>query len=129
MFDFMLITKSLSDQNRIRILYILQGRALCVQQVVSLLNLSPSTVSKHISILEQARLVESVRNGKWVFYTVASKDVNPLVENVLHLVNKGMGNSKQAKVDLVSIKEIEKKYCKVHGVSHCDVSNNIIMKG
>jgi ArsR family transcriptional regulator len=44
---------------------------LCVCQVIELLDLAPSTVSKHMSILKQARLVESTKNGKWVYYRLA----------------------------------------------------------
>lgn len=118
MFDFMNVTKALSDENRVRIINALNGRALCVAQIVSLLKLAPSTVSKHISVLQQARLVDSVRNGKWVIYNLVSAEENPLIEDVISLVSKGTGKTKQISIDEDNIKKIEKEYCLVHGEKH-----------
>lgn len=70
--DFLAITKALSDENRVRVLMALSAGELCVCQIIELLNLAPSTVSKHMSILKQARLAESTKNGKWVYYRAAS---------------------------------------------------------
>lgn len=61
--DFMSVIKALADENRARILLALGGRELCVCQIVELLGLAPSTVSKHMSILKQARLVDGRKQG------------------------------------------------------------------
>ena len=63
MFTYMAITRALSDQNRVRMLLALNGRELCVCQIIELLGLAPSTVSKHMSILANARLVEGRQGG------------------------------------------------------------------
>jgi len=70
--DFLSITKTLSDENRVRVLMALSHGELCVCQIIELLKLAPSTVSKHMSILKQARLVESYKNAKWVYYRLAA---------------------------------------------------------
>jgi ArsR family transcriptional regulator len=41
---------------------------LCVCQLIKMLGLAPSTVSKHMSILRQARLVQARKEGKWMYY-------------------------------------------------------------
>ena len=56
--DLMAVTKALADESRVRILLALKPGKLCVCQIVELLQLAPSTVSKHMSILKHARLVE-----------------------------------------------------------------------
>lgn len=66
MFNFINITKALAEENRVRILLALEGRELCVCQIFELLDLAPSTVSKHLSILRQARLVEGRKEGRWM---------------------------------------------------------------
>ena len=63
--ELLAITKALADENRLRIVAALQGRELCLCQIVELLGLATSTVSKHMSILQQARLVESRKQGRW----------------------------------------------------------------
>ena len=52
--DFMAITKALADENRVRILLALRQGESCVCQIVELLGLATSTISKHMSILKQA---------------------------------------------------------------------------
>jgi DNA-binding transcriptional ArsR family regulator len=70
----MAVTKALADENRVRILLALQAGELCVCQIVEMLQLAPSTVSKHVSILKQARLLESRKEGRWMFYRLANED-------------------------------------------------------
>jgi DNA-binding transcriptional ArsR family regulator len=69
MFDFMNITKALADENRIRILMALSGiEELCVCQLIDMLQLAPSTVSKHLFILRNARLILGRKEGRWMYY-------------------------------------------------------------
>jgi ArsR family transcriptional regulator, arsenate/arsenite/antimonite-responsive transcriptional repressor len=67
------IAKALSDPSRVRILLVLKGRELCVCQLVELLELAASTVSKHMAVLRQAYLVENRKNGRWTHYRRSSK--------------------------------------------------------
>ncbi len=72
--QFMAMAKALSDENRVRVLLAIRGRELCVCQIIELLGLAPSTVSKHMSILRQARLVEGRKEGRWMYYRLADED-------------------------------------------------------
>ncbi|MDD2772966.1 MAG: metalloregulator ArsR/SmtB family transcription factor [Elusimicrobiales bacterium] len=65
--------KALADENRLRIALMLKGRELCVCQITAALKLAPSTVSKHISLLEQAGLVETRKKGRWVHCRLPDK--------------------------------------------------------
>ncbi|MCE9615873.1 MAG: metalloregulator ArsR/SmtB family transcription factor [Lentisphaerae bacterium] len=64
----MRVTKALSDRQRVRILMMLRPGELCVCQIVEVLALAPSTVSKHLSILSGAGLVDSRKDGRWAYY-------------------------------------------------------------
>lgn len=77
------IVKALADENRVRALLALRQRELCVCQIIELLGLAPSTVSKHMTILKQARLVESRKNGRWNYYRLADEDVPVEVREAL----------------------------------------------
>lgn len=72
--EILAIAKALGDESRLRALCALRGRELCVCQITELLELAPSTVSKHMSILHQAGLLESRKEGRWVYYRLAGKD-------------------------------------------------------
>jgi ArsR family transcriptional regulator, arsenate/arsenite/antimonite-responsive transcriptional repressor len=60
--------KAVADGTRLRILRMVQERPLCVCQIVEVLGLSQSTVSKHLALLKNAGLIEDEKRGKWVFY-------------------------------------------------------------
>lgn len=65
---FMSVAKALADENRVRVLMFLREGELCVCQIIALLRLAPSTVSKHLSVLAQAGLVDSDKRGRWNYY-------------------------------------------------------------
>ena len=65
------IARALSDENRLRALLVLEDREVCVCQLIELLQLAPSTVSKHMTILRQARLVDGQKRGRWMYYRQA----------------------------------------------------------
>jgi len=67
------ITKALADETRVRMLGALRHGELCVCQVIELLGLAPSTISKHLSILKGARLIESRKEGRWMYYRLARR--------------------------------------------------------
>lgn len=84
MFDFMNITKALADENRVRILLALHGRdELCVCQLIDMLQLAPSTVSKHLFILRNARLIIGRKEGRWMYYRLNTDGASPVVADAL----------------------------------------------
>jgi len=71
--DFLAITKALSDETRLRLLLALRDQEVCLCQLVELVSLASSTVSKHMSILRQSRLVDGRKDGRWMYYRLAGK--------------------------------------------------------
>lgn len=67
------ITKALAEANRIRALMALRKGELCVCQIIELLGLAPSTVSKHMSILKLAGLVQNRKEERWMYYRLPDK--------------------------------------------------------
>jgi len=100
------IAKALSDENRLRILAILEGRELCVCQVIELLDLAPSTVSKHLSILKQARLIDGRKQGRWMYYQLADEDVPPVAKGAIGWALNGLGRDKQRERDAKHLLQI-----------------------
>jgi ArsR family transcriptional regulator len=78
MLQFMNMTKALADESRIRILMALQQSGeLCVCHLNNLLDLAPSTVSKHLFLLKNARLIIARKDGRWVHYRLNDKEDAP----------------------------------------------------
>ncbi len=83
MFELMTVTKALSDENRVRLLAALDGRELCVCQLIELIRLAPSTVSKHLAVLRAARLIVGRKDGRWMYYRVAGTQAPPAAKAAL----------------------------------------------
>jgi ArsR family transcriptional regulator len=61
--------KALADGNRLRILRLLMDRPRCVCELQAALGIAQPTVSKHLSLLEEAGWVDKQRQGKnFIFY-------------------------------------------------------------
>jgi len=108
MFEFLNITKALAEENRVRILLALEGQELCVCQIIELLALAPSTVSKHMSVLRQARLVDCRKDGCWVYYCLAGDQASPDIKEALKWVCRSLANDPQVQNDARRLKEILK---------------------
>jgi len=104
--DLMAVVKALADETRMRIVMVLGGQELCVCQIVELLELAPSTVSKHMSILKQARLVENRKEGRWMHYRLAEKDAPPEVSEALAWASKSLAGDSQVREDARRLKQI-----------------------
>ena len=74
--------KALADETRLRILKLLAIREMCVCEVMVALDLTQPTASHHLGLLENISLVKARKEGKWVFYSVASPE---LIENLQKL--------------------------------------------
>ncbi|MFC1855461.1 ArsR/SmtB family transcription factor [Thermodesulfobacteriota bacterium] len=68
------ITKALSDESRLTILMFLCKRELCICQIIDMLDLSPSTVSKHVAILYDSGLVQRRKEGRWHYYYIPEEE-------------------------------------------------------
>ncbi len=66
--------KALGDETRQRMLALLLSRELCVCEMITALGMSQPTTSHHLKILEDSGLVESRREGKWIFYGVKDRE-------------------------------------------------------
>jgi len=100
------IMQALSDQNRLRMLYALRRGELCVCQLIELMSLSPSTVSKHLSILRDAGLLDSRKDGRWVYYRMADQTLFPVTGKQAAPVLRSLEKSPTVKEDDKRLKRI-----------------------
>jgi DNA-binding transcriptional ArsR family regulator len=69
---------SLADKTRLTILELLDEE-LCSCEIMAALGLTEPTTSHHLGILERTGLIASRRDGKWVFYRLASPNVKAVL--------------------------------------------------
>jgi ArsR family transcriptional regulator len=117
--EFLHLTKALADENRLRALLALRAGELCVCQLTELLGLAASTVSKHLSLLHRAGLVESRKEGRWMFYRLPGRTAPVAVREALDWVQQSLADSPGAVADARRLKQILKldptELCKRQG--------------
>ena len=106
--EFLAITKALSDENRVRALMSLEGGELCVCQIIELLGLAPSTVSKHMAILHQTGLVETRKDGRWIYYRLAEEPGLPCARQALTMALECLGKDSRVREDAKTLKAVRK---------------------
>ena len=94
--------KALSEATRIRIVALLTQGELCVCDLMAVLELPQSKVSRHLSYLRNTGWVEGRRQGVWTYYRLAEGDSNPYRELIPLLVNY-LVKLPETKKDLASL--------------------------
>lgn len=86
LYDLADLFKVFADTTRIKILFALMGRELCVAHIAEMVNATQSAVSHQLRILKQAHLVKFQRDGKNVNYSLADSHVyTMLAQGMTHI--------------------------------------------
>ncbi len=101
------ILSALAEPNRLRCLAMLSSRKLAVCEIREILGLSFSTVSKHLSILQSAGLIEFDKEGKWVHYRLAKRP-DPEIKELLDRILSLLATDPQIKEDLNRVRSVNK---------------------
>jgi DNA-binding transcriptional ArsR family regulator len=117
--NFMVIPKALSDENRVRMLLALGRGELCVCRITELFELSASTTSKHLSILYQAGLVDTRKDGRWIYYRLPGKDASDEVKKAIAWVSAALKGDPQVADDAKRLQTILNQAAAVLCKSRC----------
>jgi len=104
--EFMSITRALADPHRVRILLALRRGELCVCQITELFGLAFSTVSRHLSILAYAGLIQSRKTERWVYYRLPGPAAPVAVREALAWVKKSLARTSEAGADARKLKRV-----------------------
>jgi ArsR family transcriptional regulator len=102
--------KALSDENRLRILKMLQSKSLCVCELREVLGLAVSTVSKHLSILREVGFIKEEKDGKWVNYMINNQPDDPRISSILASLDFWISDEDIIIADKKKIKKIDRRY-------------------
>lgn len=69
------IFKALCDENRVRILRLLQHGERCACELLEEMKLSQPTLSHHMKILCDSGIVIGRKDGKWTYYSISDEGV------------------------------------------------------
>lgn len=82
--------RALGDETRLRIVALLVHGELCVCHLEKALELTQPNASRQLGILKAAGIVESRREGTWVYYRLSDQE-HATVERVLGALTKSFG--------------------------------------
>lgn len=71
-----MIFKAFCDENRLRILEMLQDGEKCACKILEQLEISQSTLSHHMKILVESGLVQTRNEGKWTHYSCSQDGID-----------------------------------------------------
>lgn len=80
--DISKICKALGDNNRLTILKMLRTGEKCACKILEELNISQSTLSHHMKILCDSKIVECRKDGKWSHYSLNKKECENFKEEI-----------------------------------------------
>lgn len=80
--------KAMGDPTRLKILHILQRGEMCVSAILGEVGGSQANVSKHLSVLRRAGIVDCRREGVSIFYRIVDPTVFSICRSVCDSLEK-----------------------------------------
>ena len=111
------ILKSISDEQRLRILLLLSNKELSVCQLMGIIEKSQPLISRNLSILAGAGFLEERKEGKLKFFKI-KEDIAAEQRAILEMLKRIIRNDQQYKEDLKVLKECQKFQKKI---GKCDM--------
>ena len=99
------VFKALSNETRLRIIILLTYGELCVCELEEVLNTTQSKISRHLSYLKNAGLVEDRRSGLWIHYSI-KKSKMPLQKSLMKCLKRCFTEDSIVTIDF---KRLEKR--------------------
>lgn len=96
--------RALGDETRMRIVALLVHGELCVCHLETALGISQPNCSRQLGILKAAGIVDSRRDGTWVYYRITEQD-HESVENVLSVLASTFGAERALRADHARLKK------------------------
>lgn len=92
------ILKALAHPTRIFIVEKLQRHPYCVCELTDMVGSDTSTVSKHLSLLKAAGVVEDRKEGTTVYYSLACECISKFMDGLETIIRKNLSRQRAALV-------------------------------
>ena len=99
------IFKALSDRNRLRIVSaLIKYEELCACQLTELIQVTSATASRHMGVLISSNIVQSRKEGRWVYYCLSQEESG--LEVLMGWIEQQLRDDSTAKKDEKELKKI-----------------------
>ena len=83
-----ILFKALNDSTRREILELLKEKDLTAGEIADHFHISKPSISHHLDLLKQAGLVESLKQGQFITYSLNTSVVDEILKWVIQLKSK-----------------------------------------
>lgn len=80
--------KILSQESRLRILYLLRDKPMCFCELEFMLQLKQSTVSHHLLKLKELGLISLIKDGRWTMVKLVKTQIIGQLDILLEIMNE-----------------------------------------
>lgn len=80
--------KALNDPTRRAILELLRKKDMTAGEIADQFNISKPSISHHLDLLKQAKLVVSVKEGQFIFYSINTTVMDEMLKWLMQLSSK-----------------------------------------
>lgn len=94
-----IVFNALADETRLRILSLLSEGELCVCDLMRVLKVPQSKISRHLAYLRRSKLVEGRKEGLWMHYRL-SKPSSKTLKALLSAVNLNRSDFEELNEDI-----------------------------
>lgn len=122
--DFARILKLLGHPDRLRILALLAQEELTVSELVSVLQLSQPRVTQYVRSLEDAEILERLREGSWVFSRLKPASESDVADMVAGLIARLPEDDPDLHADLERLEQVRRDRSSRAEQFFADVANN-----
>lgn len=82
------VFKALNDPTRREILELLREKDMTAGEIVNMFNMSGPSISHHLDLLKQAKLVIAEKNGQYISYSLNTTVVDEIMKWLLQIKSK-----------------------------------------
>ena len=100
--------KALSDETRLRILYLLMERECCVCEVMQALDISQTRASRNLNALYDAGFLKLRRDGLWALYSIDREGMQEYFSQLVDSVKKALEENDVVALDRERLKKAER---------------------
>jgi len=101
------VFKALNDETRLRVLKLLENESLCVCEIMEVLGMIQSRISRHLHILRRAGFLTAQRDKKWVIYRWNRERANPYHLPLQEMIRLWLNNDEQVKGDKKRLQQVK----------------------
>ena len=104
--DLVDIAKVLSDETRVRMLKLLLEREICVCEMLEIIQLSESQISRNLKMLAEAGFLKRSRDGKCIVYAIDRENGNRRCQAILDLLAESYNDTKLVQEDRARLRKV-----------------------